>query len=68
MYFDTNVKHLRLQLELTQEQLAKKLDKSKRAIQDYERGINKPSVDHLIEIAAFFNVSIDDILLKDLTK
>lgn len=61
-YFDTfsdRLKELRTSKGLTMEQLGKELDSTKGTISNYENGNKKPSLDMLIKIADYFNVSID---------
>lgn len=61
-----NIKNLRNNKNLTQEQLAKKCNLSKNAIWNYERGDRSPNVDKLMKIAAVLDVSVDDLLSEDL--
>ena len=57
--FKENLKQLRLQANLGQVELAKKLEVSKGVISLWENGLREPSMSSLISIAKFFNVSID---------
>lgn len=50
---------------LTQEQLAKKLYVSTRTISNWETGRTLPDVQSLIQLALFYNLSLDDLLLKN---
>ena len=43
--------------EFTQEQLAEKLNVSQNTIAKIESGLRRPSIDFLLEISEFFNVS-----------
>lgn len=68
MYYDLKesglrIKKLRKQKELTQEQLANKLNISTSNLGKLERGLQGLSIDLLIEISIFFDVSLDYILL-----
>ena len=54
---------LRKQLGLTQEQLAEELHISDVHLRRLETGRSTGSVDLVIEIAAFFNISVDYLLL-----
>lgn len=56
------IKKLRLQKNLTQEQLAKELNLSKSSISYYERGDRNIPIDILIKLSDFFRVDIDYIL------
>jgi len=58
----TELKRLRLQMGLTQEQLGEALNLSKQALSGYENGRRSPSIDTLIKVADFFNVSLDELL------
>lgn len=68
MYYDLKesglrIKKLRKKNELTQEQLANKLNISTSNLGKLERGLQGLSIDLLIEISIFFDVSLDYILL-----
>jgi len=58
MLFSDKLKELRLQNNLTQEQLARRLDITRRTYIYYETGKKYPSVKLLASVAEFFNVSI----------
>ena len=60
--FGNKLKLLRLQDNMTQEQLAQKLNLTKSVISAYETGLRLPSYDVLIRIAKNFNVSTDYLL------
>lgn len=62
MTFGTKLKALRLEHELTQSQLAKKLDTSKSNISKYESDTIEPSMKTLVMISKYFNVSTDYLL------
>lgn len=53
---------LRKQLDLSQEELAKKVGVSRTIIGNYERNANTPSIEVLIKIAKVFNVSVDYLI------
>lgn len=48
---------LREGLDLSQEEMAEKLGKKKQQISIWENGVNKPSIDNLLEICNVFDVS-----------
>ena len=52
----------RKRLDLTQEELAEKLNISQKSISKYETGARKPSFETLTEMAKLFNVSTDYLL------
>ena len=56
------LKELRLNKNLTQQQLGKLLSVSGLTILNWENDITYPSVKKLIELASFFDVSIDYLL------
>ncbi len=60
--FGNKLKTLRLQNNLTQAQLAKKLGVTKSVVSAYETSLRMPSYDVLIAIAKFFNVTTDYLL------
>ncbi len=62
VYFGENLKKLRKEKDITQESLADYLGVSFQAVSKWERGDTYPDITVLPEIAAFFNVSTDDLL------
>ena len=60
--FGNRLKALRLRENMSQAQLAQKLDLTKSVISAYETGIRLPSYDVLIHIAKIFNVTTDHLL------
>ena len=59
MNIGNNIKQLRQQKNLTQEQLAEKLGISYQAVSKWETGANTPDIAFLPKIAALFGISID---------
>lgn len=57
--FGLRLKELRLKYKMSQEQLGKKVDRSKSVICSYENNIKIPSVEILTQFAVIFNVSLD---------
>lgn len=51
-----NIKKLRLERNLTQQQLAKELGMTSSSISAYESGVRSPSIDNLCKLAAFFQL------------
>lgn len=66
LYIASNIKFLRLTHGKTQEDLAKVCNKQNTAISNYEKGIREPDSVDLANIANYFNVTVDDLLTKDL--
>jgi transcriptional regulator with XRE-family HTH domain len=60
--FDKILKELREEKKLTQNEIAKLLNVSRASISAYENRTNDPSLDVLIRMADFFNVSLDYLL------
>ena len=66
IFLYSNLKYLRKKKNLTQTQIGKLCGKSDRAISTYENGTREPEVSDLGVFSDFFEVSIDDLLFKDL--
>jgi len=66
LFLSTNIKHLRTMNGKTQNDLAMLCGKKNTAISNWEKGIRELDALDLAVIADFFNVSIDDLMLKDL--
>jgi len=63
------LKELRKENKLTQEQLAKKINKTRSTIAGYETERKEPDFDTLMTLATLFNVTTDYLLgLKDIKK
>jgi transcriptional regulator with XRE-family HTH domain len=62
MKMGNNLKRLRIAAELTQEELALKLNMTKSNISKYERGDLEPNLATLNMLAKIFGVSVDSIL------
>lgn len=63
--FGSTLKKLRLENDLTQQQLADKLGISRSAIGMYENGDREPDFETLEIIADFFNVKLDYLMGRD---
>ena len=68
MQYDTKasgkrIKQLRQEMNLSQEQLAEKINVSQNMIAKIECGLRRPSVDFLIELAEFFEISLHYIVI-----
>ena len=60
--FQTRLKELRLENNLSQPKLAEKIGVTQKAIDFWEKGINEPKVSYVIKLAIFFGVSADYLL------
>jgi len=65
-YFPENLKFLRIQKGMTQADLAKKMDKDYSTIGKWELGQRNPIMADIIKMADFFNISVQDLVEKDL--
>ena len=68
MYYDQfntgkRIQKLRRERDLTQEELAVRLNVSDRDLRSLESGEYIPSIDLFIEIAAFFDVTLDHLIM-----
>ena len=63
-YFAENLKSLRLKYKYSQPDLADKLRVSKAMISFWENGKYEPTATNIINIANFFDISIDDLLTQ----
>jgi|GEM_PF-1266840 len=59
------VRKLRTQLNLTQEELAEKLNVARPTISNIERGVYTPNGNLMIRIANFFGIPAEQIFFED---
>ncbi|MFM1930846.1 MAG: hypothetical protein RL226_149 [Bacteroidota bacterium] len=64
--FASNIKHLRAERGLTQQQLAEALGLNRPVIGAYEEGRSEPKISTLVHMASFFQVSLDRLLGEDI--
>lgn len=62
MSFTENLKKLRKEQKIGQQELAEKLNVSVKTISHWETGYTEPSINQLITIANYFDVTIDDLV------
>ena len=67
MLFSEKLKLIRTKNNLTQEELAEKLNVSRQAITKWESGDGIPDILNLIQISTFFDVTIDELVKEDKT-
>ena len=67
IYLAPNIQFIRQKENLSQEKLATKFGITKQAVGHWETGKNKPDLDSLIELAAYFKISLDDLVFTDLS-
>ena len=65
MYLSDNIKRLRLQKKLTQEQLAVRLGVSAQAVSKWERNVTYPDVTLLLPLSKELDISLDGLLGND---
>ncbi|WP_343343086.1 helix-turn-helix transcriptional regulator [Terrisporobacter petrolearius] len=63
--FGNNLKKLRAENNLSQEQLAKKLNLPCQAISKWELGKEHPDMEDLVMLRDIFHVTIDDLVIND---
>ena len=63
-----NLTFLKTNYNHTQDSLSKVLQVDRSLYGSWERGGSVPSLTHLVMLAYFFNVTIDDIVRKNLSK
>ena len=64
--FSENLKRIRKEHNLSQEQLADELGVSRQAISKWESAVAYPEMDKIIALCDKFNLNIDDLLHKDI--
>lgn len=65
MTFAENVKMLRKQAGMSQEQLAEKIGVSRQAVTKWETGAGIPDIENIMAISTLFDISIDDLLSNE---
>lgn len=60
----SRIKELRRANNMTQDELAKKLDITRSAVGMYEQGVRRPDFEHMDALADMFNVSMDYLMGK----
>ena len=62
-----NIKNLRERKGLTQQELAVRVDVAQATVANWESGRREPDINILIRIAKLFNVTLDELVMKELT-
>ncbi len=68
MRLGENIKALRRNSVISQVQISERLNVSRQTISKWENNQSQPSIEMLIELASIFKVSLDELILGDLTK
>ena len=64
MSFAENLKRLRKELKIGQQDLSKVINVSTKTISHWETGYTEPSINQLIALANFFDITIDELVDK----
>ncbi len=62
----TNLKYLRKQIGKSQEEVSQDLMMKRTTLSGYENGSAEPSLDNLLKLAAYYKVSVDQMIRKPL--
>ena len=63
--FSYNLKKLRLEKGLSQKALAEELQTTLKTISHGETGYTEPSIDFILKISRYFDISTDELLGKE---
>lgn len=66
MNLSDNLKKIRKEHSLSQEQLAEKLGVSRQSVSKWESGQAYPEMDKMVQLCKIFNLNIDDLLNQDI--
>ena len=66
MNLSENLKKIRKDNNLSQEDLAEKLGVSRQSVSKWESGLAYPEMDKVLELCKLFNLNIDDLLNQDI--
>ena len=66
MYLAQNLKYLREKRGVNQKDLSLSLGLSQAAVGNWESGSRTPDIETIIKLAQFFDVTLDDFILREL--
>lgn len=66
MYLSQNIKYLREQKGMTQRVFSESIGVSCAAVANWEINSRTPDIETIVQLAEYFRVSLDDLVLKDL--
>lgn len=66
MYLSSNLSYLRKRERLSQAEIAERFNLGSNTIGSYERGDREPTLDCVLKLSQFFDVTVDDLLTRDL--
>lgn len=64
----SNLKLLRKNRQLSQEEVAKKMDLTRSSYSGYENGVAEPGIENMIKMSNFYKLPLDDLLKRDLNE
>ena len=65
MGFADNLKNLRKEQKIGQKELAERMSISVKTVSHWETGYTEPSINQLISLANFFEITIDDLVERN---
>lgn len=68
MNFSDNLKKIRKEHNLSQEQIAEQLGVSRQSVSKWEQGLAYPEMDKMLSLCKIFNLNIDDLLNQDINE
>lgn len=63
-----NLKFLRKRKKVSQEEIANSLGLTRSTYSGYENGVAEPNLENLVKFSAYFGISLDKLVTKDLSK
>lgn len=67
IHLSSNLKLLRKNRKMSQEDVAQKLQFTRSSYSGYENGVAEPSVENLVKLSNYFKIPLDDMIKKDLS-
>ena len=67
MSLGENLQFLRKKNDITQEQLAEKLEVSRQSVSKWESDTTYPEMEKLVQLCQMFHVTMDDLIQKDIS-
>lgn len=64
MHIGERIKELRIEKNLSQTQLGKKIGVSQKAVDYWERNVNEPKACYIIALVKFFEISFDEFFYE----
>lgn len=62
MPFEENLRNLRKNANMTQAELAEKLNVSRQAVSKWEKAVSIPDIENMLLLSKVFNVSLDELV------